>query len=147
MKKLTKWQTEIEVQLVSQRRELKMLRSDLESTNSEIVLNKMADAELTQRITALVMSLHACSDAPVAKPLLSPLRAAKVEPFIDSDFFVDSFCSVGKRAEGDLKQIVVAGQFDADINQGPLLIHVLGGSAYRLRDAHKVHITMTEMPE
>ena len=33
----------------------------------------------------------------------------------------------------------------SDIAQGPLLVHVLGGAAHRLRDAHKVHITMTEV--
>ena len=162
------------------------LRHDVQELRTELQLCRLADAELTRRIAALVTSLHKCSDAPEVKPPLGHMYVNGVDtadhahsapcahknrserstddrmqgitfcfdcgqPYstclIDSDFVVDSFHSIGRRAEGDLKQIVVAGQFDADIAQGPLLVHVLGGAAYRLRDAHKVHITITEIVE
>jgi hypothetical protein len=150
--KVPKWRSELNSLERSFNSKMDGLRSTIEELRTELQLCRLADAELTQRIAALVTSLHKCSDAPEVKPPLGPAKRADCgQPcsthLIDSDFVVDSFHSTGRRAEGDLKQIVVAGRFDADIVQGPLLVHVLGGAAYRLRDAHKVHITVTEVIE
>jgi hypothetical protein len=196
--KVPKWRSELNSLERGFNSKMDGLRSTIEELRTELQLCRMADAELTRRIAALVTSLHKCSDAPEVKPPLGPAKRADTtcskahtyvngidtadhahsapcahknrseqstddrmqgitfcfdcgQPcsthLIDSDFVVDSFHSTGRRAEGDLKQIVVAGRFDADIVQGPLLVHVLGGAAYRLRDAHKVHITVTEVIE
>ena len=184
--KVLKWRVEMNSLERSFNSRMNGLHSTIEELRTELQLCRLADAELTRRIAALVTSLHKCSDAPEVKPPLGHMYVNGVDtadhahsapcahknrserstddrmqgitfcfdcgqPYstclIDSDFVVDSFHSIGRRAEGDLKQIVVAGQFDADIAQGPLLVHVLGGAAYRLRDAHKVHITITEVVE
>jgi cell division septum initiation protein DivIVA len=150
--KTPKWIAGINTLQIHFKHEIDKLKENIEELRTELQLCRMADAELTQRIAALVTSLHKCSDAPEVKSPLGPAKRADCgQPcsthLIDSDFVVDSFHSIGRRAEGDLKQIVVAGRFDADIAQGPLLVHVLGGAAYRLREAHKVHITVTEVIE